>query len=38
MTHQQMLELIKLNEKINEGIKKDPNFNARELIVNSVFV
>lgn len=38
MTHQQMLELIKLNEKINDEIKKDPNYNARDLIVNSVFV
>ncbi|KAL4488633.1 hypothetical protein ABPG73_020332 [Tetrahymena malaccensis] len=38
ITHQQFQELVNINEKIATEMKKDPKFNPRDMIINSVFV
>ncbi|EAS04600.2 formin domain protein (macronuclear) [Tetrahymena thermophila SB210] len=38
ITHQQFQELVNINEKVAREMKKDPKFNPRDMIINSVFV
>ncbi|KAL4503049.1 hypothetical protein ABPG72_014278 [Tetrahymena utriculariae] len=38
ITHQQFQELVNINEKVAREMKRDPKFNPRDIIINSVFV